>query len=165
VILDLVLEEPDRIQGVIVSNPALDAEGVASWRVLVARVLSRLWPGFSLDTGIPLEASCRDPERLAAYAADPLRHGRCSARLGAAFLDVAARIRRDAPQLQLPILVLQSGKDTITPPESTRRFFAGLTASDRTLKLYPESLHELFDDLDRRVVLDDLLGWLDAHAP
>lgn len=164
VVLDLALRQPALSRGLILSNPALDAEGVAPWRRLLARMLSRLWPRFTLDTGIPLEASCRDPDVLAAYAGDSLRHSRCSVRLGTEFMAIAARLRADGHRLRVPLLVLQSGNDTITPAGSTRRFFDRLTSPDRTLKLYPESLHELFDDLDRMTVLDDLLAWLNAHV-
>lgn len=148
----------------VLANPALDAEGIASWRVLAARLLSRLWPRFSLDTGIDMALSCRDPLALERYQADGLRHSRCSARLGAGFLEAAARIGRRAPELRLPLLLLQSGDDRVTGPAAAQRFFAAAGSADKTLRLYPESRHELFDDLDREAVIADLHSWLEAHG-
>ncbi len=148
----------------VLANPALDAEGIATWRLLAARLLSGLWPRFSLDTGIDMALSCRDPVALERYRADALRHSRCSARLGAGFLEAAARIRRRAPELRLPLLLLQSGDDRVTGPETAQRFFATAGSADKTLRLYPESRHELFDDLDREAVIADLLRWLEAHG-
>lgn len=164
VVVDLALREPGRMGGLILSNPATDAEGVAPWRRLVARSLSGLWPRFALETGLPLDALSRDPQVLARLAADPLRHGRCTARLGTEFLTAAARIRRHAADLTLPLLLLQSGADTITTPQAARTFFQAVGAADKTWRLYPQSLHELFDDLDRERVLADLLAWLEAHG-
>jgi alpha-beta hydrolase superfamily lysophospholipase len=167
VALDLVLAGPLAAAvpaALVLSNPALDAEGIAPWRVQVARLLSRLWPGFSLDTGIDMALSCRDPRAVQGYQADRLRHSRCSARLGAGFLQAAAMIRRRAPELRLPLLVLQSGDDRVTGPAAAQRFFTAAGSRDKTFRLYPQSRHELFDDLDRAAVIADLLTWLEAHG-
>jgi alpha-beta hydrolase superfamily lysophospholipase len=37
-------------------------------------------------------------------------------------------------------------------------------SADKTWCLYPESRHELFDDLDRGAVMADLGAWLEAHG-
>ncbi|MFM8606314.1 MAG: lysophospholipase [Cyanobium sp.] len=166
VALDLVLAGPPAAAApaaLVLSNPALDAEGIAAWRVQVARLLSRLWPRFSLDTGIDMALSCRNPRAVEGYRRDPLRHSRCSARLGAGFLATAATIRRRAPELTLPLLLLQSGDDRVTGPGAAQRFFAAAGSADKTFRLYPHSRHELFDDLDRDAVIADLLAWLKAH--
>jgi alpha-beta hydrolase superfamily lysophospholipase len=166
VALDLVLAGPPAAAApaaLVLSNPALDAGGIAAWRVLAARLLSRLWPRFSLDTGIDMTLSCRDPQALEHYRTDPLRHSRCSARLGAGFLATAATIRQRAPELTLPLLLLQSGDDRVTGPGAAQRFFAAAGSADKTFRLYPHSRHELFDDLDRDAVIADLLAWLEAH--
>jgi alpha-beta hydrolase superfamily lysophospholipase len=167
VCLDLVLREPAvaaGLRGLVLSNPALDAAGIAPWRVLVARLLSRFWPRFTLATGIDPTGSCRDAEALERLCADPLRHSRCSARLGAGFLGIAASLPRRAPELKLPLLMLQSGDDRVTAAPAAQRFFAAAGSPDKTWRLYPDSRHELFLDLDRQVVLGDLLTWLEAHG-
>lgn len=167
VVLDLLLSDPSRrqgVRGVIVSNPALDPGGIEPWRRWLALVLSRLWPRFCLSTGIRLDATCRDPDVLAGFAADTLRHGRCTARLGTEFMGAAAAIRREAPRLETPLLVLQSGRDSITLPEGAHRFFAAVGATDKTWKFYPDSYHEIYDDLDQAEVLRDVADWLTAHG-
>lgn len=167
VALDLVLNGMPAAAApaaLVLSNPALDAEGIAAWRVQVARLLSRLWPNFSLDTGIDMSLSCRDPEALERFRRDGLRHSRCSARLGAGFLAAADRIGRRAPELRLPLLLLQSGDDRVTGPAAAQRFFAAAGSADKTWKFYPQSRHELFDDLDRQTVIADLLSWLETHG-
>jgi alpha-beta hydrolase superfamily lysophospholipase len=60
-------------------------------------------------------------------------------------------------------LVLQSGDDRVTGPAAAQRFFAAAGSADKTFRLYPESRHELFDDLDRAAVIADLLAWLNTH--
>lgn len=167
VCLDLVLRESAiaaGLGGLVLSNPALDAGGIAPWRLLVARLLSGLWPRLTLDTGIAMTSASRDPAALERLRSDPLRHGRCSARLGAGFLTAAASLSRRAPELRLPLLLLQSGADKVTGPAAAQRLFAAAGSADKTWRLYPESRHELFDDLDRDAVLADLRTWLEAHG-
>lgn len=168
VVLDLALEEPEALQrldvrGLILSNPALDPAGIAAWRLLLARLLSWLWPAFTLETGIADTAASRDPLVLAQRAADPWRHSRCSARLGSEFLTTSDRLRQAASALRLPLLLLQSGADQVTPGAGAQRFFAAAGSTDKTWRQYPESYHEVYDDLDRDQVFADLLEWLECH--
>ena len=170
VVLDLALEAPQAlqilgVQGLILTNPGLDAAGVSRWRLLLARLLSWLWPEFTLETGIADTAASRDPLVLAQRAADPWRHSRCSARLGSEFLATTARLRQAAPHLRLPLVLLQSGADQVTPAAGARRFYAAAGSADKTWRSYPESYHELYDDLDRERVFTDLLAWLEGHVP
>lgn len=162
--VDLVLREPPPIRGLILSNPAVDAGGVELWRRWLARLLARIWPTFAVSTGIPLEVASRDPAVLADYDSDPRRHNRCTARLGTAFMETAGWIRRSSHQLRIPVLLLQSGADQVTPPEAGRRFFETIGSPDKTWKLYPGSYHELFADLDREQVVEDLVEWVVAHG-
>lgn len=167
VCVDLLLREPELakgLRGLVLTNPALDAAGVAWWRVLVARLFSQLMPCLTINTGIDMALASRDASALERFRTDTLRHSRCSLRLGAGFLATAATLRQRAPDLHLPLLVLQSGDDRVTAPEAAEGFFAAAGSPDKTWQLYPQSRHELFDDLDRAQALADLRAWLDAHG-
>ncbi|MEB3256056.1 MAG: alpha/beta hydrolase [Synechococcaceae cyanobacterium] len=167
VCLELLLRQPELasgLSGLVLTNPALNAAGVAPWRVLVARLLGQLWPSFSLSTGIDMATASRDPAVVERLRHDPLRHSRCSTRLGAGFLAAAATASERVAELSLPLLMQQSGADTVTAPAAAERFFRAAGSADKTWLLYPQSRHELFDDLDRQQALADLVNWLQAHA-
>jgi alpha-beta hydrolase superfamily lysophospholipase len=168
-VVDLLLDRqngahPLPIAGAILCNPAIASDGIQRWRLLLARLFSRFHPHFSLDPGFALETASRDPVVLSAYAADPLHHHRATARLACEFLAATERIRRQAPELRTPVLLLQSGADQVTPPGPARRFFETLGSEDKRWRLYPESYHHLHDDLDRELMLADLVQWLQAHG-
>lgn len=163
-VLDLLLDRPELAHGLILSNPALDASGVQGWRLALGRLLNRLWPRFALPTGFQLEDACNDPVARAELAADPLHHSRASARLACAFLDTCARLRERAAGLQLPLLLLQSGDDRITPPAAARELLAAAGPAPRQLCTYAHSGHELLHDLEWQQVAADLTAWLERHG-
>jgi alpha-beta hydrolase superfamily lysophospholipase len=165
VVLDYVLRHPAGLHGTIISNPTLGAVGISPLRFAIARLLSQVWPTFSLSTGVAGDTGARDPALCAEYAADPLRHATGSARLATEYMATADWIQTHAADLQVPLLMLQGGADRVSLPAGSRRFFDQVTFPDKTWKEYPESYHEIYDDRDRQIVLADLSHWLQTHSP
>jgi alpha-beta hydrolase superfamily lysophospholipase len=161
--LDYVIRNSGKFQGIIVSAPTLGKIGVSPLRFAIAQLLSKLWPTFSLSTGIDLEAGARDPEILASYDRDPLRHHQGSSRLATEYLKTADWLQAHGQDLQSPLLMLQGGSDRVVSPDVNRQFFEQLPLTDKEWRDYPESYHELFDDLDYPKVVADLADWLDRH--
>lgn len=165
IVLDYVLHCPEGLQGTIISNPTLGAVGISPIKFTIAGLLSQVWPTFSLSTGVANETGARDPNILANYLNDPLRHATGSARLATEYMATADWLQTHAADLQVPLLMLQGGADRVSLPEGSRRFFEGVTLLDKTWKEYPESYHEIYDDLDHAAVLADMKDWLKAHLP
>ncbi|WBL31615.1 alpha/beta fold hydrolase [Candidatus Phytoplasma sacchari] len=63
-----------------------------------------------------------------------------------------------------PILLLHGIKDLIISYDNSVEMFNKITnsTSDKKLILYPESYHNLFNDLDQNEVTKDVLNWLDV---
>ncbi len=164
VALDFALHLGDRIAGVIAAAPALGEVGVP--RVLMAAgwVLSRIWPRFSMRTGMDLSALSREPEARRTVVEDPLFHRVGTARLSTEVVAAIERVQRLAPTLAVPVLLLQGGADRMVSPAGTRAFFSRLTVADRQLIEYPDAYHALLADLDAPEVLKDLGRWIDARA-
>lgn len=163
IVLDYLLDHPTAVGGAIALAPALGPVGISPLKLALGRLLSRVYPRFTLSTGIDLAAGSRDPAVLAAYDRDPLRHSVGTARLAAEFLAAAARIQARGGELAVPLLVLQGGKDRVTPPEGSRHFFEAVRFADKEFKEYPEAYHDLHNDLDYPAVLADLEAWLQRH--
>lgn len=160
--LDYVLRQPDRLSGLILMSPALGL-GISPWKLLVGRILSGILPHFALNTSLDFTTGSRDPEMVAACAQDPLRHRQGTARLATELLQTIDLINTRASEVSLPLLILHGGADRITPLKSSRVFFERLTVSDRELQEYPDSYHELQNDLDYQQVLADMERWLERH--
>ena len=67
-------------------------------------------------------------------------------------------------QLRWMVTQRLRGTTRVTGPAAAERVFAAAGSPDKTWHLYPESRHELFDDLDRPAVLADLGTWLEIHG-
>lgn len=156
-------ESPLNLKGIIAMTPPLGEVGVPPWRLTIGRILSRIYPRFSLDLGMDFSLSSRDPQVVEAYTKDTLRHSRGTARMATEFTKTIAWINNHAEDWQLPLLILYGGQDKVTLPESNRLFFEKITFADKEIKEYPESYHELQHDLDYQEVLKDIGDWLERH--
>jgi alpha-beta hydrolase superfamily lysophospholipase len=166
VVADYGLQCPDEaaaLHGVILSAPILGQTGVSPLKMAVGRLLSQVWPRFSLNTGLGVELGTRNPAMLAVYADDPLRHARVSARFGTEFLKTVAWIHAHAADWRLPLLILHGSGDRVALPEGGQRFFQNAGCLDKERREYANAYHELFDDVNYQEVLADLNDWIDQH--
>ncbi|MEH2171707.1 alpha/beta hydrolase [Nostoc sp.] len=168
IVLDYILRYPQQaslLQGAIALAPTLGKVGVSPIRVLLGKMLSRVWPRFTLNTGIDISAGSRDPQVLAAIAQDTLRHTLGTARLATEFFATVDWINAHAGDWQLPLLILHGGADRVALPVGSDIFYQLVNYTDKLRIEYPEAYHEIQRDLNYREVMADLEDWLEQHLP
>jgi acylglycerol lipase len=160
----------------VTSGAALDAEGFiltapAVWGGdqlnplyrATLWVVSRLAPGLKL-TGRSLGVMASDNiDALRALSADPLfiKETRVDAIAGLVqLMDTAYAAAAAFPG---PLLVLVGEHDEIVPPDAQTAMIERLQASPCVQVVYPEGWHLLLRDLQRRVVWEDILAWIDGE--
>src|SRR3546814_19952434 len=79
-------------------------------------------------------------------------------------MDAMAVARADAPKICLPILIQHGEADRLTAPAGSRYLFENVASKDKRLEIYPGLFHEIYNEPEQGVVLDDLIGWFDAHV-
>jgi len=166
IVLDYVLRYPQAacaLNSVITLAPALGKVGVSKFRLLLGKLLSKVWPSFTLNTGLDLTAGSRDEKALAVYAQDTLRHTRGSARLATEYLATVTWIYNHAADWKIPLLILHGGADRVVLPEGGEIFYQLVAYPDKLRIVYPDAYHELQDDLNYLEVLADLENWLEKH--
>jgi alpha-beta hydrolase superfamily lysophospholipase len=163
--LDYVLRSPEGLQGVIVTAPALGKTTVSPLKIMLGRLLSQIWPHFSLRVGIERRTASRDPQVLSEYAQDPLRHEYGSARLATEFFKTVDWIQHHGSDLRIPLLLLHGSEDHVTLPESSWAFCQQIVFSDKECHEYPGGYHDLYADINYQGVLADLVNWLEQHLP
>lgn len=160
VVLDYASHHPDEVRGVVALAPPLGELGVPAPLLALGRVLSRVWPRFSLETGMDLSGLSRDPALAGEVLADPLFHRRGTARLSTEVTATIARVQREAPRFPVPLLVVHGADDRMVSPEGSRRFVARAGQRDKTLLEIPGGYHALLADLDRERVLAAIRDWI-----
>lgn len=160
-----LLERQQAFVAAALSGPAiLPSDPPSRFTIWISRFLSRFFPRLGV---LSLDANgvSRDPAVVAAYRADPLVYdGKIGARLGKEFMDAMAAAQAGAPQIRLPILIQHGEADRLTAPAGSRYLFDHVASADKRLEIYPGLFHEIYNEPEQDAVLDDLIGWFDAHV-
>lgn len=147
------------LTGVFTRTP----DNITPLTVSLSKVLSKLVPKAGV-TAIDAAAVSRDPEVVEAYDNDPLVYrGKVTARLGAETLRGFQKISEEQQKIELPILLMQGTEDKLVNPENAQALYDNISSEDKTLKYYQDYYHEVFNDLGKEQVLEDLQAWLEAH--
>jgi alpha-beta hydrolase superfamily lysophospholipase len=164
IVIDYVIRHPQGLQGAIFSGAPIEPIGVAGpAKKMLARLLSRFWPGFTFTVDMDSEAMSRDPAAVQAYNDDPLNHKLGSARWGTEALETLGWVTEHARDVRLPVLMVHGGGDRINTASGSQKFFDAIDYPDKELIIYPGSYHEVHNDLDHALMARDLERWLEEH--
>jgi alpha-beta hydrolase superfamily lysophospholipase len=115
---------------------------------------------------LPNERFSRDPKVVEAMNQDPLiAHETQPTRTMAAMVRADERLKKEFPLITLPVLILHGSEDKNTKPSGSQHFYDLAGSVDKTLKLYEGGFHDLLNDLDKRVVMQDIQDWIGDRLP
>ena len=99
------------------------------------------------------------------YNKDPLVLKKISYRLlGNAFIKGTKFVKNNISNIQCPVFVMHGEKDGIVGKEIGEWTFANLKCKDKTLKIYPEIYHEIFNEVNKDEVIKDLINWCNERV-
>ncbi len=158
-----VLLRPSRIDGLVLSSPALRTDLGPVKRLLLA-VLPHVAPNLRLGNSVRPEALSHDPEVVQAYKADPLVHDRISARLARFIVEGGARVLSRARHWAVPTLLLYSGSDAVVNAKGSQAFAAQAPDGVVEAHAFDDMFHEVFNELDAEPAYEALKDWLDRRS-
>ena len=161
--LEYALHYPDQLRGVIASAPAMVSTAIPPSKLLLARILSRVYPGYTANTGLDSNGISSLPEEVQRYLDDPLVHDLGTARLSIEVAKAQKYTMEAAPNFTLPLLIIHGGADHLIPPEASRAFYERVANPDKQYILYPDIYHETHNDRLRQQVFSDLDRWIQRH--
>lgn len=160
VVASAVLDGALRPARFVLSNPAFrPAVVVPGWKLLLGQAASGVLPTLTMGNEVDPALLSRDPAVATAYAGDPLVHDRISSRLFTEWVAASEAAVRRAGELTASCLLIVSGDDRIIDREGALAF-ARAAGERATVRDYPSSYHEPFNDLDAEQVFSDLATWL-----
>ena len=148
------------LSGIIAKVPANTSPAT----VALGKMLSGIAPRLRF-LALDIPGLCRDPSVVQAYIDDPLVYcGKATVRLAAELLRATQHIQAEAATIRLPVLLLQGSADRIVDPEGARMLYDAVGSEDKTLKIYDEMYHEVYNEPERATVLHDVEIWLEARV-
>jgi alpha-beta hydrolase superfamily lysophospholipase len=155
---------PPSVRGAVLSSPPLQvAEDVPWWKRRLFRTLARTAPRLSLPRRSVVEKLTADPDRIAAWRGDRLRHGKITPR-ALVGIGAAMEAAREAPlEVTLPLLVLVAPEDAVTDAAVALAWAAELSADVSVVEL-PGARHEILNDVERAAAYERICDWCDARA-
>jgi alpha-beta hydrolase superfamily lysophospholipase len=151
-----------RIEGLVLSSPALDA-GLNPLQKLLLTFLPRYAPNLTLGNGLDPDFLSHDPVVVSAYKSDPSVHDRISARLARFIADGGPLVLARAAQWKVPTLLMYAGADMLVNPRGSEAFAAAAPRQVVTARRFDDLFHEIFNELDAQPVFELLKRWLDER--
>ena len=153
------------LRGLLLSSAALKiGPGTPALLIKLAPLISRWFPLLRLQA-LNANLISSIPAEVARYLDDPLV---CKlpppTRTGAEVLAIMPANLDAARELKLPLYVFHGTDDTLTSPEASQALYDAWGGSDKHLRLWPGSLHETLNDIDRDAVMDEMFAWLLLRA-
>jgi acylglycerol lipase len=148
------------LAAVVVTGPAFDSElRNQRLKVAVIRSLGRAFATLTLPIGLRFERVNRDPDVVAERYADPLVHGRATARFAIDVLAQMDRVASAATRVAVPLLVVHGEADLINPLSASRQVVDLVPSA--TLRTCPGVYHGLEDEPEGPVILAEVIAWID----
>ena len=159
-----VFEHQSEIAGLICESFALDV-GLPDVAGLVLKGISYITPHLHVFT-LKNEIFSRDPEAVAAMNIDPLIKDESQpATTSYQLVKAAHELREHMPNFKVPVFIIHGTDDKATRYQGSQDFYDTVGSSDKTLKLYEGHYHDLLNDIDKEIVMNDILAWLDERVP
>lgn len=152
------------LPGLVLSSPFLRLKmPVPIWKRAAARILSVAAPSVELPSGLPLEWISHDKAIVDATRLDPLSHRDSTPRWFTEISAAQPRTVEAAASIRAPVLLLYAGDDKIADASETERFYQRLVVPKSSHR-YEGFYHEIFNEVGRERVFEDLYTWLELRT-
>jgi acylglycerol lipase len=159
-----VFEHQPQIAGLICESFALDV-GLPHLVQLALEGASYLVPHLPVYA-LKNEIFSRDPNVVAEMNNDPLiANEKQPAETASEVLKAAARLKENMPKFSVPVFIIHGTNDKATRPAGSQYFYDNIGSVDKTLKLYEGGYHDLLNDIDKQIVMADILAWVNQRIP
>jgi lysophospholipase len=154
---------PASLRAAVISSPFLALKlPVPAVKRVLARLTARALPNFSLPNELKPEQLTSDPQKQRERELDTLCHGVASPRWLREAEKTQEWVQEFAHRIDVPTLWLVSGADELADPAPTRALQVKLRAP-ATYHEFPDMRHEVFNELNRQLVLDRLGEFCRRH--
>lgn len=153
------------IRSLATSSPLLGIQvKVPFAKRAAARALSKFWGSLHMATEVNSKDLSHDPEVGITFEADRLVAKKATPRLFTEMTDAIADTVRRQSGFEYPLLFQIALQDHIVDPECAMSFYKNLQSPHKQLKTYPGFYHEIYNELGKDQVFEDLKAWIASSA-
>jgi alpha-beta hydrolase superfamily lysophospholipase len=168
--IHVALRAADGLAGVALSSPYLGlAQELPALKRAAGRVLSRVFPRISLDSGLRGADCTRNAQISSAYDHDPMNFKKANVRWFSEATRAQTQALAEAPRLTLPLYCLQAGDDKVAQAAATERFMERVSSVERQYLRLPGMYHEVLNEPERAIWIDKfasaMLAWRSPALP
>lgn len=129
---------------------------VPDYKKKAAQFFNKVYPKITLWNEIRYEHLTRDLAVIKEFQKDVLRHDRISPGVYIGFMEAIEICKHRASKIILPTLMQIAEKDPVISSADAIEVFNSISSSKKELKIYSGFKHEIYNDLEREIVYDDL---------
>lgn len=167
VTLKLMTKISPNIGGLVLSSPLFALSLAVPWyKKHLGTVATCLFPKLPLKSTIRGCHLSSDQSFSAAYDNDPLILKSVSIRAFRQILLALTQTSKLASNIHTPFLMQIAGKDLVVDSNAALTWFKNVkdNAPDRSLKIYPHFLHEIFNEKNRDEPINDAIEWFNKRV-
>ncbi|NOZ21524.1 MAG: alpha/beta hydrolase [Planctomycetes bacterium] len=157
---------PELVDSLMLSSPGLAAKVRPGRAECVSiGICSLVWPRRLFR--IPIDRAERftsNPERIEFIKNDPMRLDQATARLMAESKRLDWLLKKVAPRIHAPTLLMLSGHDDIVDNERNRRIFDRFGSREKQIKTFDGAHHMLEFEPDTSQYFEILVRWIKTHS-
>lgn len=152
--------------GLIVAAYVLERDELPDFLVLSSPAIVPIVEEGVTPGAIDAAALSSDPAVQESYRTDPLvLRERVTPDLLGRIFDGVVLVSGRAGEIDIPLLLIHGDRDTLCSAEGAGEYVGQTATSDRTVRIYPGGLHEMFNETCREEVFADLREWLRLRVP
>jgi acylglycerol lipase len=157
---------PEGLKGIITSGAALAIPpDIPALVIKLSHFLGRVVPKLGVQSFFDPNNLTRTEAIREAVKIDPYFYrGRIRARTGSCILRAINMALTNLASIELPALLMHGGADALVPPEISDTIHMAIASTDKTLKVFPEAYHEIFNEPESEEALTLVTRWLDEHC-
>jgi alpha-beta hydrolase superfamily lysophospholipase len=165
--LRLIARQKVALDGLVLSSPLFAIKmPIPLWKKWASLAIMRIWPQIRVKTGIKGQHLSSDHAVAKAYDQDPLVLKNCSIQTFFQLYHGCQNSFSLATTTHHPIFLQLAGDDQVVDCETSKRWFSSLNLNklDAQVKIYPQFLHEIYNEIGREQAINDAIFWLNQRA-
>lgn len=154
----------NKLNGQVMSGAATDPSLITNnlMKTLI-KMVNKIAPKMGIKNDLA-DIISRDLDVVNNYKSDPLVLKKLTSRFYYEFIVKGIpRLYERLDEYEYPCFVIHGGDDKIVNKQSSYNFIDKISSYDKKIKIYDELYHEILNENERDIVIDDIISWLYAR--